>query len=169
MKINTPPDIHKLVICANVFVVKDNKILMIKRSSKKTFFPCYVQPVGGKVDLNEDPFSAAKRELMEEAHIQVKNLLLKGIVTEIKSKKSNVYNTDWQIFQFVGEYNGGDIGTTEEGELMWLTLEEIKKEKLAKSIRMIIDKILDPNSQIVFAKYVYDENNEIMEKQIQIS
>lgn len=168
MAVNTIPDIHQLVICANVYIVNDNKILMMRRSPQKTLLPGYLQPIGGKVDLDEDPLSAAKRELMEEASIQDINLKLKGIVTEIKSKKDSHYQTNWQIFHFVGHYDTDTIGTTEEGELVWLTLGEIKQEKLADSIRAIIDQLLDENSNVVFAKYTYGENNTLLEKDIQV-
>jgi 8-oxo-dGTP diphosphatase len=168
MAINTIPDIHQLVLCANIYVVKDNKVLMMRRSLQKTYLPGFLQPIGGKVDLDEDPLSAAKRELMEEASIQVTNLKLKGIVTEIKSKKDSHYQTNWQIFHFVAQYDGDDVGTTEEGELVWLTLDELKQEKLSDSIRAIIDQLLDKSSNIVFAKYTYGENNTLIEKDIQV-
>ncbi len=169
MTINTSPDIHELVIIASVFVLKGDKILMIRRSDKKTYLPNYVQPVGGKVDLNEDPLTAAHRELMEETQIKVTSLRLKAVVTEIKSKKDDKYRTNWQIFHFSGRYEGEEgipLGKTEEGELLWLTLDEIKKEKIADSIRFIIDSIVKEDSKVVFAKYTYDAKNQITAKNI---
>lgn len=140
---------------------------MMRRSMQKTFLPGFVQPIGGKVDLNEDPLSAAKRELMEEAGLQVANLKLKAIVTEIKSKEDRNYQTNWQIFHFVGQFDAGDVGTTDEGELIWLTLDEIKKEKLTESIRTIIDQILDESSKVIFATFTYGKNNVLLEKDVQ--
>lgn len=169
MQINSRPDIHELVICANVFVTQGSNILMLRRSPKKTFLPGYVQPIGGKVNLDEDPLTSIKRELMEEAQIEVKNLQLKGVVTEIKSKKDEMYPTNWQIFQFVGEYDGTNLGETKEGKLVWLTVEELKHEKLADSIASILDILLDPQKEIVFARYVYGKNNIIIEKNIQLA
>lgn len=169
MQINSRPDIHELVICANVFVTQGSNILMLRRSPKKTFLPDYVQPIGGKVNLDEDPLTSVKRELMEEAQIEVKNLQLKGVVTEIKSKEDEMYPTNWQIFQFVGEYDGTSLGETVEGELVWLTVEELKQEKLADSIVSILDILLDPQKGIVFARYIYGKNNKIIEKNIQLA
>ena len=170
MKINTLPDIHELVICASILVVRDKKILMIRRSEEKVYLPGYVQPIGGKVDLNEDPLTAVRRELMEEAQIEVENLHLKAIVTEVKSKIDKEYSTNWQIFHFVGNYmekKDNTIGKTEEGELVWLTLEEIKKEKIADSIRAIIEELLDKSSKLVFAKYTYNKGNKLEKKEIE--
>ena len=50
MPINTRPHIHEMVICANMFVRKGGKYLLLKRSSHKLFMPDYVHPIGGKVD-----------------------------------------------------------------------------------------------------------------------
>ncbi|MDQ3098817.1 MAG: NUDIX domain-containing protein [bacterium] len=169
MSVNSEPNIHKLVICANVFVKRGSSLLMLRRSLAKTYLPGYVQPIGGKVHLDEDPLTCVKRELMEEAQIEVKNLRLKAIVTENKSKEDKTYQTNWQIFQFIGEYEGTTVGTTDEGELMWLSVEEIKKEKVADSIASILDLLIDPQKGIIFAKYNYGKNNEIIEKDIQVA
>jgi 8-oxo-dGTP pyrophosphatase MutT (NUDIX family) len=52
------------VICSNVFVKKDNKYLMLRRSSKKSILPSVLHPIGGKVEKNETPLDAMKRELL---------------------------------------------------------------------------------------------------------
>jgi 8-oxo-dGTP diphosphatase len=167
MSVNTKPDIHQLVICANVFVIDANRVLMIRRSLEKNYLPGYIQPIGGKVDLNEDPLTAAKRELKEEAGIEVANLKLKAIVTEIKTKKDSLYSTNWQIFHFVGEYKGESIIGNEEGELIWIDKKELKNEKLADSIMLLLDKLLDGSSKVAFAKYTYGDNNTLLNKDIE--
>jgi 8-oxo-dGTP diphosphatase len=169
MAINSEPDIHSLVICANVFVIRGDKILLLRRSLEKKFLPGYVQPIGGKVELNEDPLTAARRELLEEAGIEVKYLQLKGIVTEVKTKRDELYQTNWQIFHFVAEYDGGNLAGTEEGELVWLSREELKQSKIADSIRFILDALLSLQKGVVFAKYVYGENNTLLQKDIQFA
>ena len=171
MSINTQPDVHELVMIASIFVTKTNKILMIKRSDNKTYLPGYVQPIGGKVDLNECPLTAAKRELKEEANIEVADIKLKAVVTEIKSKRDDLYKTNWQVFHFSGKYeesNNNKIGTTDEGELIWLTLEEIKKEKIADSIKLIINHILTEDDSLAFATYTYSEGNKLIKHNIEI-
>jgi 8-oxo-dGTP diphosphatase len=169
MAINSEPDIHNLVICANVFVIKGDKVLLLRRSLEKKFLPGYVQPIGGKVELNEDSLTAARRELLEETNLEVKHLQLKGIVTEIKTKKDELYQTNWQIFHFVAEYNGGNLASTEEGELVWLSRKELKQQKIADSIRFILDALLSPQKSVVFAHYVYGEKNTLLQKDIQFA
>lgn len=159
MSINQNPHIHEIVICANIFVRKDGKYLMLRRSPLKKYAPGVVHPVGGKVDPNEDPFSAAQRELWEEAGIFVKDMKLEAVLTEITPHEGEPYN--WVIFHFSADYASGEVKQTEEGELIWLTAEEILQQKLFPSLRTVIKNILDPNDGTVFARLEYKDFKEI--------
>lgn len=159
MAINQDPHIHNLVVCANVFVRKDNKYLLLKRSPMKKYAPDVIHPIGGKVDLDEDPYTAGQRELFEEAGIKVKNMRLEAVLTEIAPVKGEPYN--WVIFHFSADYDSGEIKKTEEGELVWLTAEEIPQQKLFPSLRAVVENILNPNDGTVFARMEYTDQNEI--------
>lgn len=158
MAINNEPDIHKNVICANVFVRKDSKYLVMRRSHLKKWLPDTLHPIGGKVDLNENPFIAAKRELLEEAGITVKNMRLEAVILEIRPVKNDPNN--WLIFHFTADYESGEIKECEEGVFEWHTVEEIMNDKLFPSVRATIDHILSKNDGTVFATMYYDEEKE---------
>lgn len=161
MPINTAPDIHNLVVCANVFVRKDGKYLLLKRSDKKRFAPGVVHPIGGKVDLNENPFVAAEREVFEEAGVKVKNMRLEAVLLEILPVKDMPNN--WLIFHFSADYEVGEIKQTEEGELVLLEKDEIEKQRLFPSVKQVIKNILNPNDGCVFASFHFDEQEQIIE------
>jgi 8-oxo-dGTP diphosphatase len=156
MPVNTNPDIHELIICANIFVRKDDKFLLIKRSPHKKYAPNYVNPIGGKVDLLENPYTAAKREVFEEAGVHVKNMRLESVRFEVTPVAGEPWN--WMIFDFSADYESGEVIETEEGELIWYTAEEIKQQDLFPSLREIIDNILNPHDGTVFATFNYDES-----------
>jgi 8-oxo-dGTP diphosphatase len=161
MAITTEPDIHELVICANVFIRRDGKYLVLRRSPLKRFAPDVVHPVGGKVDLGEDPFTSAMREVLEETGLTVKNVKLEAVINELAPPPDHTNN--WLIFHFSADYAGGEQATTDEGELVWLTAEQIKQEKLFQSVVPLIDKILDPAVGTVFATFKYNDQDEIGE------
>ncbi len=161
MAVNQKPFIHNLVVCSNVFVRKDGKYLLLKRSPLKKYAPNVVHPIGGKVDQNENPYAAARRELLEEAGITVKNMRLEAVILEIKPYKDEDEN--WLIFHFSGDYESGDLGTTEEGEFVFLDAEEIPKQDLFSSVRQIIDHVLNPAGGTVFLTVAYDDSGNIME------
>ena len=99
MPVNSDPEIHNLIIAANMFVKRDGKLLVIKRSPLKTYMPGFVQPVGGKVAINEGPLQAAERELFEEAGLHVKNIRLEAVSTDVHQDGVN----NWEAFYFSGD------------------------------------------------------------------
>ena len=148
-------------MCANVFIRKDDKYLLLHRSPLKTFAPDVVHPVGGKIDPDEDPFTTAEREVLEETGVRVKNMRLEAVINELLPPPRRDYN--WLIFHFTADYAGGEEVTTDEGELVWMTTDEIKASKLFPSVRPLIDKILDPNAGTTFATFGYTKDGEIDE------
>jgi 8-oxo-dGTP diphosphatase len=162
MPINNAPDIHEQVICANVFIRKDDKYLVLRRSPLKKYAPNVIHPVGGKVDIGENPFEAAVREVKEEAGIDVKNMRLEAVLQEIEPHKGEPYN--WLIFHFSADYDKGDVAQTEEGELTWMTAEQIKGEELFPSVRLVVEHILDPTIGTMFATIHYDDEKRVIVK-----
>jgi 8-oxo-dGTP diphosphatase len=156
MAITSEPDIHQLVICANVFIRRNGKYLMLRRSPLKRYAPDVVHPVGGKVDLDEDPYTAAIREVLEETGVTVKNMRLETVINELAPPPDHTIN--WLIFHFSADYDSGEISGTEEGELVWMTAEEIKREKLFPSVRPLIDHILGPHRGTAFATFAYHQD-----------
>ena len=158
MPINTAPDIHEQIICANIFIRKDDKYLVMRRSPLKKYAPDVVHPVGGKVDLGENPYTAAVREVAEEAGVAVRNMRLEAVIQEIKPIKDEPYN--WLVFHFSADYKSGEVISAEEGELIWLTPDEIRNETLFPTVRLIIDHILDHEKGTVFTTVEYDDNKQ---------
>jgi len=162
MPINSNINVHEIVICANMFVKKDGKVLMLRRSPLKKILPNHVHPYGGKVDQSEDPMTAAIRELREEAGLEVENIKLEAVITEVHTNTNN-----WQIFHFSGDYKGGEVLATEEGEAVMLSAAELEDELLFASVKELIRYILDPKIGPVFARFEYNEaGDKIVNKQI---
>lgn len=166
MSVNTIPDIHKLVICANVFIKKNNKYLVMKRSAKKTYLPNTVQPIGGKVTPNENPYQAAIREVLEETGITIKNIKLKAVSLEMHPERPDM--TNWFIFHFSADYQSGKIKETDEGKLLFLSPEEFKKERLFAPVRRIADHIFNPKDGTVFASFELDTNLNIIKEEVRV-
>lgn len=164
---NSKPHIHQLIICANTLVKKDDKYILMRRSSSKKFAPDVVVPFGGKVDLNEDPLDAAVRELKEETGMEVKNMRLNAVITEIQNDPQMLGN--WLVFYFSADYASGNLIETPEGELVELTAEEMDKEKLFPIFREVLPFVLDPNAGVGFVRVIYDKNHNILEKDIKVS
>lgn len=150
---NTKPQIHNLVICANVFIRMNGKYLLMKRSKNKKHAPGYIHPFGGKIDLNENPYIGAVREIKEEVGIDIENLKLEAVILEIQPDKAKPEN--WLIFYFSADYKSGEIIHTEEGKAVYLNEKEIKSSNLLPSVKQVIKNILNPDDGTVFVSNKY--------------
>ncbi|MDD5146348.1 MAG: NUDIX domain-containing protein [Candidatus Pacebacteria bacterium] len=162
MAVNQEPHIHELVVCANIFVRKDDQYLLLRRSSEKKFAPNVVHPIGGKLDPNENPYLGAQRELLEEAGIKVSNMKLEAVILELSPHKKEMDN-NWLIFHFSADYDSGELITTDEGEFVWLKADDIIKQDLFPSVRQIIENILNPDDGTIFATFEYNGDGKIIE------
>lgn len=163
-QVNSDPQLHTLVLCANILVCKDGKFLLMRRSPFKKFAPNVVVPFGGKIDKDEDPLDAGIRELREETGLEVENVHLDAVVTEIQQDPSMLSN--WLVFYFSADYKSGDLISTVEGESVLLTAEEMRQEKLFPAFREILPSILSPKTSVVFGRFVYNLNHEIVEQSL---
>ena len=163
MAVNQAPDIHNLIICGNIFIRKDGKYLLMKRSPLKKLAPGVVHPFGGKIDLNEDSYEGARREVFEETGLCVKNMKLEAIILEILPPPKDIAHNQL-IFHFSADYESGELNVNEEGEPIWLIAEEIFTQKLFPSVRETIRHILNPKDGTVFASFEYDDTGEIMQE-----
>ncbi|MBT3412811.1 MAG: NUDIX domain-containing protein [Candidatus Jacksonbacteria bacterium] len=164
MAINSNPHVHNLVMCANVFVRKDGKFLVLKRSAKKKHLANFIHPIGGKIEADEDPYIGAVREVKEEANIDIKNLKLESVILEVQYHQD--MDENWLIFNFTADYDSGTITDTDEGELILLSKKELLNAELFASIKETIEQTLNPDDATIFATFTYNEKGEIATKTI---
>jgi 8-oxo-dGTP pyrophosphatase MutT (NUDIX family) len=150
---NSEPYIHKLILCSNVFIRKAGKYMLLKRSPNKKAAPNFIHPFGGKLDKDENPYIGATREVKEETGFDIKNLKLEAVVLEIKPDKEKPEN--WMIFYFSSDYDKGQLKKTEEGEIVFLTENELRMAHLFPSTKNIIENILNPGDGTVFTTNTY--------------
>lgn len=151
---NQKPNVMQMVICANVFIRKDGKYLLMKRSPDKKYAPNKIHPFGGKMDENENPYVGAVREIREEVGIEIENLKLEAVIYEQMPDKD--LKANWLVFYFSADYKSGEVILSEEGEVVYLTVEEVKHSDLFPSVETIIDHILDKNDGTVFTTNSYE-------------
>ena len=150
---NSEPHIHRLILCSNVFIRKDGKYILLKRSPNKKAAPNFIHPFGGKLDKDENPFIGAIREVKEETGLDIKNLKLEAVVLEIRPDKEKLEN--WMIFYFSSDYDKGQAKETEEGKIVFLTEAELLSANLFPSTKRIITNIINPEDGTVFTTNTY--------------
>ena len=98
------------------YIEKDGAYLMIHRVKKKNDMnhDKWIG-VGGKFEPGESPFDCARREILEETGITVKDLKYRGIVTFV----SDLYGTEYMHLFTATEFEGEINYNCDEGNLEW--------------------------------------------------
>ena len=105
---------NKNYVVIMLFNKNKNKLLLVKRN-KNPYQNCW-NGIGGKIEENETPLEAAKRECMEETNIALENPKL--LVTYVYPE-SNIMNSNTHlnvIYDFVKEVSVRD---NYEGHYEW--------------------------------------------------
>ena len=127
-----------------IFLKDGDKILTVKRSSKKQLHPNKWSVFGGKVEPGENILNSAKREFLEETGLTLKKLTLKGTFTRM------ILNTGYinviHIFLAQG-YTGEVLKESDEGQIMWRYIEEfLNDSETVDHLKYYLFQLLDENS-----------------------
>jgi len=111
--------------------------------------------LGGKIEPNESPEEAVKREVFEESGLKITNPILKGIITY----PSTSTDEEWINFVFIAKKFTGNLIECNEGNLEWIKTSQIKKLNLWDSDRLFLP--LLTKKGIFTAKITYDKEKVI--------
>ncbi|WP_305789514.1 NUDIX domain-containing protein [Symbioplanes lichenis] len=154
-----PNPVHHQIVCANVFIRRGGRLLVLRRSATRKYAANVVHPVGGKVEPDEDPFTAAQREVVEETGLSVTNMRLEAVLLDLTPVPDEPHN--WLIYHFSADSASGEPHQTDEGELVWMTPAEFLRQPLHPSLQGIAEHILDRRKGTLFITHTYDADGSI--------
>ncbi len=154
------PD-RQIIVTLECFVHKDGKYLMLHRKPDKRIMPDVWMAPGGKREFNEGLFSCARREILEETGLIIKNLHIRA------TGNGYLQDIDQEVFfHFVfADYESGEVlSSPPDGELVWLTPTEILQlDNVLAEIKQVGPYIFANPQQIISYTAVYDSGNHMAE------
>lgn len=125
-----------------VLSVDRRSVLMVHRNSRPDDQQLgKYNGLGGKLNPGEDIIAGIRREIFEEAGLQVSELLLRGT---LNWPGFGSRGEDWFGFVFlVTEYSGQPPTHNEEGDLHWVALDALLDLELYQGDRLFLPHVFD--------------------------
>ena len=127
----------KLVTIGAGVVIKDGKILLIKRVSPP--YAGYWAIPGGKIEPGEHVEECVIREIKEETNLDCEVESLSGIASEIMyNKETKEKKAHFLVFVLKLKAKHLDVVETDEGELKWFDIEDLNNIRIIPSDLLMI-------------------------------
>jgi len=150
---------YQMVPRTLVFIKKGGKYLLIHKKKPKSFGFNKMNGVGGHIERGEEPFESAQREIVEETGLVVGRLDLTAILFIDINSTPGI-----QVFVFKADYIQGEIEHSDEGELCWMSLDEIRNSgDVVSDIPELIEacEMHKSGAQPQIIKYIYENSDNL--------
>jgi 8-oxo-dGTP diphosphatase len=148
---------RKIGVTLECFVRKNGKYLMLHRTRNKRIMPDVWMAPGGHREIGEGLFECAIREIFEETGLKINNLKIRASgVAVLQDVSQELY-----IHLLTADYAGGELKLdSEDGELVWLTPEEIiKLPHLLAELREVLPHVFSDTDEVISYIAVYNKGN----------
>jgi 8-oxo-dGTP diphosphatase len=142
-----------------VFITRGDKVLLLRGSAKKRIWANKYNGIGGHIERDEDIYSAARREVIEETGLDVENLRLVGLINIDGDQPTGI-----MLFVFAAESRSGEPIPSEEGTLEWIERDKITRVDLVEDLPTILPRAINHpiDAEPFFAHYSYTEREELI-------
>ena len=158
-------DRYLLVPRTLIFLIKGEKILLLKGGPDKRLWAGLYNGLGGHVERGEDILSAAYRELSEETGLEVNDLWLCGLITIDTGEDIGVgvFVLRGDIPSTVADHSD-QLPPSPEGSLEWIPINMVNSLPMVEDLPVLLPRVLGAQrGEAPFsAHYLYDTENRLM-------
>jgi 8-oxo-dGTP diphosphatase len=144
------------VLC---FITHGDDVLLLRGAPDKRLWANRYNGIGGHVEPGEDVYSAARREIQEEAGIPITELRLRGIITVAPERDE----PGVLLFVFTAQALSRDVRASAEGQPVWVARDQIGTLDVVEDVPVVLKWALEmkPDDPIFAARSFRDERSNI--------
>ena len=134
-------------------------LLVHRNSREKDHHLNKYNGLGGKMHSNEDVISCIRREILEEAGIECRKILLRGTInwTGFGPKGEN-----WLGFIFrIDQFSGNPFTSNEEGTLSWVAIDMLDTLPMWEGDRYFLPLVFDDDPKIFHGHMPYKDGHPV--------
>ena len=141
------------VTLCNMCMIEDattGRVLVQHRLPKPTNPWCGLTFPGGHVEYGESITASTIREIREETGLTVSNLRMCGVVEwEVPEKpqstvwQDNIPKSKYIVFMFRTNTFTGELKSSAEGQMEWMTLDDMRRGGLAPHMEQYLSVLLE--------------------------
>jgi 8-oxo-dGTP diphosphatase len=129
---------HRARLATVAFACNGSRVLLMRHPASSDRFAGRWNGIGGHVEAGEGVRTAARRELREEAGLDVPGLRLRGVVHE-----TGLRGHAYVVFFFVGEVTETRLSPTPGLELAWHERDRLRELPLVDDLHELLPGLLE--------------------------
>ena len=139
------------VLATLVYAIDGDEVLLHRRV-KDPNKGLWVAP-GGKLEPEESPVECAVREMREESGLELRDLVLRGIMTEVSPRP----DYQWITFIFAATHWSGELTPAAGvGEFRWVRTREVFELEIPPTDRIFFARVIRLADPPFLLKFTYD-------------
>jgi 8-oxo-dGTP diphosphatase len=142
------------------FVMHGTEVLLLLGGAKKRLWAGRYNGLGGHVEQDEDIYTSVRREVHEEAGLEVHDLRLRGVVhADAGDPVAGIL-----FFVFTATTDDKNVLPSDEGTLEWWPTKALPTDRLVEDLPVLLPKVLSmgPTDPPLFVAYSYDDDNRLV-------
>ena len=142
-----------------VFITRGDCVLLLRGSAQKRIWANKYNGIGGHIERDENIYSAARREVLEETGLDVENLRLVGLINIDGDAPTGI-----MLFVFAADSQSGEPVPSDEGTLEWIEYTQITQVDLVEDLPVILPRAIHHpiGASPFFAHYRYNEQEQLI-------